>query len=204
MDGDDRLRALLARPPRRIEPVGGLAAVSVVLVPGEVGPEVVLIRRAEHPADPWSGHIAFPGGRVEPHDEDALDAAIRETEEEIGLQLPRHAALGGLDDLAAVGGRPGLVIRPFVFHWPGRLPRVVPNREVASVHRLGLDRLLRGEGRGSMAWVHQGVPLTLPCVQFDGQRLWGLTLRMVDDLLDRIDGRGVGMERPPHGIPPAS
>jgi 8-oxo-dGTP pyrophosphatase MutT (NUDIX family) len=195
MHDDDTFRALRNRPPRRLEAGGGLAAVAAVLVPAsEDTDELLLIRRAEHPRDPWSGHIAFPGGGVEPTDRDALDAAIRETHEEIGLRLSRDDAVAPLDDLAAVGGRPGLVIRPFVFRIRA-LPALTPNHEVAAVHRLRLDHLLAGEGRTTMPWRHQGAELTLPCVYFGGQRLWGLTLRMVDDLLDRLDGRGVGLER---------
>jgi hypothetical protein len=64
----------------------------------------------------------------------------------------------------------------------------MPNREVQSVHRLALDALMRGEGRGTMPWTWNGQKIWLPRVDFDGVRLWGMTLRAVDDLLDRLDG----------------
>lgn len=188
---DDVIRAL-ARPPERLPADRGLAAVAAVFTP-EL--DLLLIRRAEHPQDPWSGHVSFPGGRVEPEDPDSRAAAARETWEEVGLSLRGASLLGDLDDLAAVGGRPGLVVRPHVWLLDGPLPTLRPNDEVASTHTVSLPRLLADEGRGPMDWTWSGRSLTLPRVDFDGQRLWGLTLRMVDDLLHRLDGRGVGLAR---------
>lgn len=158
--------------------------------------DLLLIRRAAHPSDPWSGHVAFPGGRVEPTDSDPFAAAIRETWEEVGLQLGPDHLVGHLDDLPARGGRPGLVVRPFVFAID-HLPELRPNREVASTHWLALHHLLSGHGRGRFAYEHEGQRYLLPHVDFDGNRLWGMTLRMVDDLLHRLDGRGLGLERLP-------
>ena len=79
------------------------AAVATILREGLEGPEVLLIRRAENPRDPWSGHMAFPGGREAPEDRDLLATAVRETHEEVGLDLQRSAhLLGRLDALPAV------------------------------------------------------------------------------------------------------
>ncbi|MEZ4238521.1 MAG: NUDIX domain-containing protein, partial [Myxococcota bacterium] len=75
MDDDETLRAVRSRVPRRIEPTSGLAAVAMVFVrPPRGGDELLLIRRSEHPNDPWSGHVALPGGRVEETDASALAA----------------------------------------------------------------------------------------------------------------------------------
>lgn len=197
MNGPDalmlpRLRAALDRPPTLLAPEAGLAAVTAVF---DANLDLLFIGRAVHPRDPWSGHVAFPGGRVEPADVDPLAGAIREAAEEVGLLLHREHQIGQLDDLATVGGRPGMVIRPFVFHLPDVRPALAPNREVASVHWRPLAALLADDGRTTMEWTHGTLSLTLPCVWFDEKRLWGLTLRMLDDLLDRLDGRGEGMKR---------
>lgn len=192
MVGRDELRRALLRAPSTIEPTAGLAAVSAIFGP-EL--ELLLVRRAEQPGDPWSGHLAFPGGRVE-EGEDPLEAAIRETREEVDLALDSDWLVGRLDDLLAVGGRPGMVVRPYVFFAP-ELSGLRPNpSEIADTLTVGLDALLAGEGRGAMDYVRGKARLRLPRVDVGGHRLWGLTLRMVDDLLHRLDGQGIGLDRP--------
>lgn len=183
--------ALGAQAPDPIIPDGRHAAVAVVIT-GDL--RVLFMRRAERPGDPWSGHVAFPGGHSEPCDRTSLETAIRETHEELGLDLSRADVLGTLSDVRTSPHLPRLTVRPWVFHLP-ELPPLRPNHEVASVHRVGLDALLCGEGRTCFARDWKGRPVTLPCVDFEGVRLWGMTLGMVDDLLDRLDGGGVGLAR---------
>ena len=79
-----------------------------------------------------------------------------------------------------------LVVRPFVFGVGLPLPPLIPNYEVASVHWFALERLLSGEGRARFPWRWRGQPIEMPCVDLDGCRIWGLSLRMIDDLLARI------------------
>ena len=133
---------------------------------------------------------------MESTDPSALHTAIRETQEEIGFDLTQAESLGALDDVHTVSALPRLAARPFVFRVP-RVHGLTLNREVASIHRLSLQALLNDEGRTTMPFTWQGQSVRLPCVDFAGQRLWGMTLRMVDDLLHRIDGRGTGMSRLP-------
>ena len=197
-----QISQVLQRAPRRIQwQDAKRAAVAAILVhdpapglaPGH-SPELVLVRRAQFEGDPWSGHVAFPGGRVEPDDATPLAAAIRETREEIGVELQSEWLLGELDELPTIGPLPAMVIQCFVFAAPRR-PIYTPNVEVASVHHLPLRDLLRGMGRGPMDLTYEGHSMEFARVDFDNLRLWGLTLRMVDDLLHRLDGRGMGMER---------
>lgn len=186
------VRAALARPAARIED-GGLrqAAVAMLISPGR---RVWFIQRAERPGDPWSGHVAFPGGHHEPGDPDLLATARRETVEETGLELDGAEVLGDLDDLRT---RPVLtkMIRPYVFRLD-HTPVLRPSAEAVAYHSLTLDELLAGHGRTSFSWPMRGLGVRLPCVELPGARLWGLTLQVVDTLLHRIDGRGVGLERP--------
>jgi 8-oxo-dGTP pyrophosphatase MutT (NUDIX family) len=80
--------------------------------------EILYMKRAASPTDPWSGNVAFPGGRREPSDQDDLHTAMRETMEEVGLDLSQQfRLLGRLDDRAvyARGRRKDLVLCPFVF-----------------------------------------------------------------------------------------
>ncbi|MCA9639821.1 MAG: NUDIX domain-containing protein, partial [Myxococcales bacterium] len=91
LDADDGAAAL--RSSAATGDGGRFAAVAAVLRPTDADTEVLLIRRAEHEGDPWSGHMAFPGGRHDPTDPDLLTTARRETLEEVGLDLSRRARL---------------------------------------------------------------------------------------------------------------
>jgi 8-oxo-dGTP pyrophosphatase MutT (NUDIX family) len=137
----------LAAHPRRQHELQGRrhAAVAVVLVdgdPAEEGPAFLLCERAaglsRHP-----GQWGLPGGRVEPG-ETALQAALRELDEELGVQLGPSEVVGWLDDYPS---RSGFVITPLVV-WGGANPELRPAPgEVASVHRVALQLLLDSEPR---------------------------------------------------------
>jgi 8-oxo-dGTP pyrophosphatase MutT (NUDIX family) len=169
---------------------GARAAVAVILREGvregAAGVEVLLIRRAERVGDPWSGHMAFPGGRREASDADLHATAVRETREEVGIDLAaRGALLGRLDDLEAVARakRTGLVISPFVFALSGEAPLTFDAEEVAEALWVPLAPLARGEGAGTMSWEVDGAAIELPCWRVEGRVVWGLTYRMLQDLL---------------------
>ena len=167
---------------------GQYAAVAAVLRSGPTGAEVLLIRRAEHEHDPWSGHMAFPGGRFDPSDADLLSTAVRETREEVGLDLAREARLlGPLDLLPAVarGRRMGLTIAPFVFEL-AEAPELRQNHEVEEVLWAPLTALARGESRDTVSYVHEGQKLELPAWNVDGRLVWGLTYRMLVSLIERV------------------
>jgi 8-oxo-dGTP pyrophosphatase MutT (NUDIX family) len=182
-------RAMSDRPARRLErPCSRRAAVALVLRDGGMGLEVLFVRRSEHPRDPWSGHMAFPGGRAEPGDADGIATAERETLEETGLDLARNAnLLGALDELQAMrrGGPVDLSIEPFVFRLcvPTELSL---SEEVVSVHWVPLSRLLSREHRGTVPIADGGPPLDRPCIQVEGQVIWGLTYRMFESFAGRI------------------
>ncbi len=172
--------------------VSSRAAVALILREAGGGLELLLIRRAEHPRDPWSGQMAFPGGRSEPHDRDLEQTAVREVAEEIGLDLARSAeALGPLDEVRAMARlRPmDLTIQPFVFHL--REPAQAHARsEVESVHWLDLDRLLAPAARSTHEYRHEGQLLRFPCLRVDGLVIWGLTHRMLMGLAERLQSVG--------------
>jgi 8-oxo-dGTP pyrophosphatase MutT (NUDIX family) len=163
------------------------AAVAIVLRDGPSGIEMLFIRRAEHPDDPWSGHMAYPGGRAEPQDQDLRDTAIRETREEIGIDLTTSASfLGALDELRAMARmRPlDLSITPYVFRLEGT-PEIVLSDEVTSVHWIPLNVLFAPTSLSIMDYQHQGARLQFPCFRVDAVVtladevvIWGLTFRM--------------------------
>ena len=81
------------RPGIRDEPGKPEAAVAAILT-DERGPDLLFIHRVAHDRDPWSGHIAFPGGRIEEEDASSRAAAERETREELGMDLSDATYLG--------------------------------------------------------------------------------------------------------------
>lgn len=162
------------------------AAVAIVVGPDS---EALFIRRAERVGDPWSGDMAFPGGRAQPDDATLRHTAERETVEEVGLDLGPGLYRGALDVLYSPLREPdgAFGVVPFVYELD-RWPELKPNHEVASTHLIRLDRLFAGEGRGTFEFRGFGVVRELPCVRLDGTFIWGMTLRMLDTLHARLDG----------------
>lgn len=179
-----------ARPAEGVSEPGARAAVAAILRERPGGEaELFFIQRAEHPKDPWSGHIAFPGGRHEPTDASLLATAIRETQEEVGLDLTRAELVGRLPDVPAFSRskRGRLVVTPWVFAMRGE-PAVTPNEEVQSVIWTPFSTLARGEGRGTYAFTYEDKPYELPCIRLEpGQKvLWGMTYRMLETMLEAL------------------
>lgn len=187
-------RALALRPPELLpEPLPRRAAVSIVLRGPPSGLEVLFIRRAEREGDLWSGHVAFPGGRVEPGEE-VEEAAIRETEEEVGIDLRLGAArLGALDEIQAIGrGRlVGLSIQPWVWALRADPGPFRFSEEVASAHWVRLGDLLDPARQAPFPYVHEGRSLVLPSLEVDGLVIWGLTYRMLE-IFAGVLGAGPG------------
>jgi 8-oxo-dGTP pyrophosphatase MutT (NUDIX family) len=166
-------------------PRPGRAAVAIVLRDVEDGPQVLLIRRAERAGDPWSGHMAFPGGREDPADESLLATAVRETHEELALDLTTSGRLlGRLNDLPAVarGRRVGITITPFVFELTGDAELAYRPDEVAEAIWAPLDPLLHGRARTTFAHERDGQHIQSPAHDVEGRIVWGLTYRMLEDL----------------------
>lgn len=164
------------------------AAVAAVLRDGGAGAELLFIRRAEHPRDPWSGQMGLPGGRVDPGDGSPLAAVVRETREELGFDLERAARrLARLTEVRThlrEGALPRSVV-PFAFALaePRDEPAFVLNHEVAEAVWVPLAFLADEANRESFDHTWRGTPLVLPCYHFGGRKIWGLTLWIVDELL---------------------
>jgi 8-oxo-dGTP pyrophosphatase MutT (NUDIX family) len=168
------------------------AAVVLVLQPQGSDLGVLLIRRAEVEGDRWSGHIAFPGGRVGVEDASPRQTAERETLEEVGLDLRRAEYLGRLDDLA--GSMAAIVVSAFVYA-VREAPPLVLSSEVEQAFWLPVSRFLEAERHVQRSYSYRGLEVMLPAIRVlegEGPVLWGLTYRFLEIFL-----RLAGEELPP-------
>jgi 8-oxo-dGTP pyrophosphatase MutT (NUDIX family) len=187
-----RLARRLAEQAGRVMESDGIAryaAIALVLRPSRIGePELLMIKRAELEGDPWSGHIACPGGRMEPSDRDLEHTAIRETWEETGVDLARDGRiLGTLDDISPrTPTLPPIIIRQFVAAVKPEIT-IVESPEVAEVFWVPLSAI-----RESAAWgtglVHiRGAGEREVEIFRHGEYLvWGLTHRALSQFLQLV------------------
>lgn len=164
-----------------------LAAVVAVLRVVEGTAELLFIKRSEHEGDPWSGHMAFPGGRHEPEDRSLEDTARRETFEELALDLSRGRVLGRLDDLAPRNAAlPPILIRPFVAVVPADVI-FSPSEEVAATFWVPLAVLRHEDTRAEYVITINGARSRFPGFRVEQHIVWGLTERIVQQLLSLLD-----------------
>jgi len=184
-------RALLQRRLREPGPVRAdttgrtEAAVAVVLAASDArGPDLLLIRRAEVPGDPWSGQMGLPGGRKDDGDRDLLHTAMRETREEVGVALDPDSVLGELDDLAPMTPTlPPIVVRPVVF-WLEQKQEVTHSAEVALHVWTPLLALPRTAVETTVSV--RSVRLRVPAFAVGDHVVWGMTHRILLNFLDLV------------------
>lgn len=160
------------------------AAVAIVLRPERDDVQVLFIKRAEYEQDPWSGQVAFPGGRHEPGDRNLLETAIRETREEIGVDLSAATeVIGRLDDIHSRTVKlPNVYVRPFVLSLSHNLDFTL-SREVAAAFWVPLS-LLRDQASWRPTTVKaRGLSFDVRACEFQGHTIWGMTERITSQLL---------------------
>tara|TARA_X000000950_G_scaffold277050_1_gene365871 strand:+ start:2638 stop:3249 length:612 start_codon:yes stop_codon:yes gene_type:complete len=184
----DRLSAVEAP----VEPLPSKrAAVAISVRSGVSGPEILMIQRAVRQGDPWSGHMGFPGGRKDESDASDMACAKRETREEIGFDLDIYGEL--VCQLSDVNtgwraDRPEMLVAPFVFK-VGSTPVFELNHEVDDTLWVPLSFLLNDANRSRHQWDWRGEVLESDAFTFDDRLIWGLSLMMIDELLQIIADR---------------
>jgi len=161
------------------------ASVAVILRKNQANDfDILLIKRAERSGDPWSGDMAFPGGKMDNADQSIYQTALRELHEEIGLGAENLKHIGRLSDQLTKthsGLRP-MIISAFIFEL-NKHTEFVLNHEVAEIVWVPLTHFCASVNRKHMVWKVKGLKINLPCYWFKNKRVWGLTLRMLDELI---------------------
>ena len=191
-----RIAASLAERPGAVatvlpeDPEPRRAAVAVILhAPADAAEASVLfVKRAEYAGDPWSGHVALPGGRAEPGDATPWDTAVRETLEETGLDLREGARLlGALDELyPRTPTLPPIVVRPHVAAVDAPRPLTLSAELVSGCWAPRAARRDPAVDRESTVVVRGGRTLVVPSFVYAGHTIWGMTERVIRELLLRL------------------
>ena len=187
-----QIEHLLAKHQPRRKPLRRLlnrAAVAIILRQSAGGTDILMIKRSEREGDPWSGQMAFPGGRMERADRHGFDVARRETEEEIGLKLTEQdRCIGRLSEIMTHFqlGRRAMVVSPYVFRLD-REAEFTLNHEVSEVIWVPLAFLMDPANKEKMTWTRRGIKIPLSCYIYRGRRIWGLSLMMLGELLELLE-----------------
>ncbi len=180
---DDIRGALNARQhkPAKFKATPRQASVAMILSGREADLEVCFIRRAERTGDPWSGQVAFPGGKADSSDSDAHSVAERETHEEVGLKLTPSHRIGPLPT-RQVATR-NLVLSPFIYHIDTAEKATVFAREpdeVAHVFWVPMQHLFQQSSATELEYPAEGCGMTFPGIRYEEDVIWGLTLNVLD------------------------
>jgi 8-oxo-dGTP pyrophosphatase MutT (NUDIX family) len=163
------------------------AAVALLLrVNAAGGLDLLLIKRADREGDPWSGHVALPGGRRDPDDASLESTALREVWEEVGVDVWRHGrVIGTLDDLAPrTPTLPPIAVRPFVVA-VADVP-LVPNPEVAGAAWIPLAALRAPEATRESVVLARGERWTVPSFVVGEYLVWGMTERILRQFVELL------------------
>lgn len=147
------------------------------------GVSVLFVQRAEADGDPWSGHMALPGGRREPADPDLTATAIRETREETALRLREADVLGRLSDVVPASPHlPAIAITPFVVWYEGQ-GEVRASREIRDHVWIPLEALASPDHRSVLRLQREGASVAFPAIEYRGYTVWGITFEIIADFL---------------------
>ena len=156
------------------------AAVAILFrkVDGEL--ELLLVKRAEVLGDPWSGDIAFPGGKRAPQDRDIMHTVVREVREETNVDLEANTFLGKMDIVFSTV-RPEYSILPLVF-LQNMEPDMKINEELTSFLWTPFNKLVRSRGRTRIKNFEVSV------FHVNEEVVWGLTYRIIENLVELAMG----------------
>ena len=176
------------------EKISNKAAISILIKPGQESPaELLFIRRAAHPKDPWSGHMAFPGGRHEKEDHSFRHTAERETFEELGLKnLEDFSFLGALSPVTTQARHlhQPLEVFPYVY-WTNlesfKKGYFQPDKkEVDNYHWISIEHFLDLTQVSMQSVSIKTKTLHWPAIRFEKNKIWGLSYIILSELMTLI------------------
>jgi 8-oxo-dGTP pyrophosphatase MutT (NUDIX family) len=154
------------------------AAVLIALIEEDHQLSVVFTKRAAH-LKHHPGQISFPGGKVEDFDKNLIEAAIREAEEEIGLNSHKINIIGQLNPYETISG---YVVTPIIAFINEQQNFVMDKNEVAEIFQVPLQHFLNFDNHYAIRIERQHKPFSIHFMPFDHHNIWGATAVMLKDL----------------------
>ena len=198
----EEIRAAMARHrPEKYPALGRAAAVLVPLLPGPDGVVNVLFTKRSEKLSTHRGQVSFPGGAIDPTDATAIDGALREAREEVGLDPAHVEVLGVLDDCPTFVT--GFVITPVVglidprhFTSGGRYPWIPSAAEIDKLHELPLAEFCDPRNSRIEQREVSGAEVQLYWFTVQGTTIWGATARILQGLIELSLGLPSTIQRP--------
>jgi 8-oxo-dGTP pyrophosphatase MutT (NUDIX family) len=146
---------------------------------------VLLAQRRISESDPWSGNVAFPGGKYEESDGEIMNTAKREVMEECGIDVGKCELLGTLDD--TMPGNKSIAVTPFVVLAPKSIIVRINEREITGYVWIPIDFFIDKKNSSPMQVRRTGTTHEVASYKYQESYLvWGMTLRIIDDFLSKV------------------
>lgn len=161
-----------------------MASVMMVLKQNRQNLDMLFIKRPDSPGDTFSGHIAFPGGKMIPQDSDLLETALRETREEVGIDLSKSGKIiGKLDDTKPNSRKADfIIVTPFVSMLTEEV-EIIPNEEVDRYFWVPVDHLLDERNMRVRIKIRDNREIEDYVFSYDRYIIWGMTGRVLREFI---------------------
>ncbi len=180
--------------PRQLPLACALPEAAVLLpLTRAANPELLLTLRAQG-LSTHGGEVAFPGGRRDPEDPDLIFTALRESQEEVGLQPEVVEVAGALSPLVS---KHGLKVTPYVGVIPDQLTYRANAAEIDSIFSVPLEFFLQDPRQSTHRIDYLGQSWYVPSYTYADYKIWGLTAVMVVELVNVVFGRQLDLLQPP-------
>jgi len=164
------------------------AAVSIIISPEQ---EILFIKRSHNPKDPWSGHMAFPGGKKDHSDHDIIHTSRREIYEEVGISLNHQDHYCGSLSFYPVTYKQkdtGLAISPHIYLLPKKVELALDQTEVEDAYWISTDYLIDKQNRVLKEFSIQEKLIKRESIPYRGEFIWGITFEILNNFFQIFSG----------------